>query len=366
MSRIATFYRIRCRAAEIEARARAVAVEQSVEMPVAAIEDSRVLSEIVGQVGAIADQGDGSFSVRIDLALSTTGLEPGQMLNMLFGNSSILDDVTLEDATFPEPVFAAFGGPRGGMARLRLLARAARRAMTCSALKPQGLPVSGLADLAHRLALGGLDYIKDDHGLADQRYSPFADRVAACSEAIGRANRIAGGSAQYVPSIGGNLDQLRDQVARAKATGVSTVLIAPMIAGLANFHALVREFPDIAFIAHPAMAGAAKIAPPLLIGKLFRLFGADATVFPNHGGRFGYSPETCRALAEAARAPWGGLESTVPVPAGGMTVERVPEMLSFYGPDTMLLVGGGLLAAQDRLTEAAQAFTRRVAGHVYA
>jgi ribulose-bisphosphate carboxylase large chain len=243
---------------------------------------------------------------------------------------------------------------------------AGRRALTCSALKPQGIPASALAALAHDLALGGLDYIKDDHGLADQRYSPFHERVAACADSVERANRITGGKTRYVPSIGGNLDQLRHQIERARGVGVSAVLVVPMIAGLANFHALVREFPGVAFMTHPAMAGASRIAPPLLLGKLFRLFGADATVFPNHGGRFGYSPETCRALAAAARSFWGGLAPTMPVPAGGMTTERVAEMLAVYGPDTMLLIGGALLSAQDRLTEATRAFSRRVADHVYA
>jgi ribulose-bisphosphate carboxylase large chain len=42
------------------------------------------------------------------------------------------------------------------------------------------------------------------------------------------------------------------------------------------------------------MIGAARITPPLLLGKLFRLFGADAMIFPHHGGRFGYSAATCR------------------------------------------------------------------------
>jgi hypothetical protein len=42
------------------------------------------------------------------------------------------------------------------------------------------------------------------------------------------------------------------------------------------------------------MIGAARIAPPLLLVKLFRLFGADAMIFPHHGGRFGYSAATGR------------------------------------------------------------------------
>jgi ribulose-bisphosphate carboxylase large chain len=135
-----------------------------------------------------------------------------------------------------------------------------------------------------------------------------------------------------------------------------------MVIGLPAFNALAREYRGLAFMAHPALAGALRFAPPALLGKLFRLFGADATIFPNHGGRFGYTPETCRALADAARAPWHGLRACVPVPAGGMTTERVPEMLDFYGPDTILLIGGNLLAAGERLTEKTAEFVSLVKG----
>jgi len=361
MSRLTAIYRIRSDANAIEERARSIAVEQSVEMPVAAIDDEVVLRDIVGQVERIDDLGQDVFEVRIGLAVATTGAEPGQLLNMLYGNSSIHEDVTLWDAEFPEDLLHAFPGPNKGLDGLRHRVGAVGRAMTCSALKPQGLPPEKLADLARRMAEGGIDFIKDDHGLADQAYSPFAKRVAAVAAAL----RKTGRKTCYLPSLSGNLDEMRAQVEQAQKEGVDFVLIAPMIAGLANFQALVRAYPKMGFMTHPAMAGASRIAPPLLLGKLFRLMGSDATVFPNHGGRFGYSPETCHALAEACRRPFGGRRPSVPVPAGGMTAERVDEMLSFYGPDTMLLIGGALLQARERLAEAAQAFTRRVAqaGH---
>ncbi|MGE3933515.1 MAG: RuBisCO large subunit C-terminal-like domain-containing protein [Rhodospirillaceae bacterium] len=361
MSRIVATYRVRAAAAEIDRRAQAIAVEQSVEMPLAAIDDPTVLADVVGRVDGIADNGDGSFAVRIALAVSTTGPEAGQLLNMLFGNTSIHDDVTLEDAALPAEVAAAFGGPRHGIAGLRRRSGAAGRAMTCSALKPQGLAPAALAALAGRMAAGGIDFIKDDHGMADQAYGRFADRVRACAAAV----RAAGTRTTYLPSLSGDLDSLRAQVRIAHEEGLDAVLVAPMVIGVPAFHALVRAFPEVAFMAHPAMAGAARIAPPLLIGTLFRLLGADAVVFPNHGGRFGYAPATCRALADAARGPAHGLAPAIPVPAGGMTLDRVDEMLDFYGPDTMLLIGGDLLSARERLTEAATAFTRRVAGHRY-
>lgn len=356
---VTAIYRVFSEASAVAARAQAIAVEQSVEMPVSAIDDAFVLSEVVGRVENIADQGDGSFLVRVALAAATTGPEAGQLMNMLFGNSSIHADMELWDVEVPTGMAERFGGPNHGIAGLRRRVGAEGRAMTCSALKPQGLPPKALAELAGRFARGGVDYIKDDHGLADQAYSPFRDRVQACAEAVA----AAGGRTRYAPSLSGNLDAMRRQAETAAAAGLDTLLIAPMITGVAALHTLAREYPDMAFMTHPALAGAARIAPPALLGKLFRLFGADATVFPNHGGRFGYSPETCRALAGTALADWHGLKPTVPVPAGGMTTDRVPEMLEFYDRDVMLLIGGGLLAARERLTEETAAFVRTVKSH---
>jgi ribulose-bisphosphate carboxylase large chain len=356
-SRFTVTYRIRSDAASIEARAQTIAVEQSVEMPLSAIAEPEVLRDVVGVVESIEDCGDGNYDVQIGLAIATTGLEAGQLLNMVYGNTSLHEDVLLLDVEVPPEIAAAFGGPRHGIEGLRGRVHAYGRALTCSALKPQGVTPARLAELAQQFANGGIDFIKDDHGLADQTYSPFADRVAAIAPAVGRTH--------YVPSLSGDLDMMRRQIDTAQRHGIDTVLIAPMIAGWATMQALVRQYPGVAFIAHPTMGGAARIMPDLLIGKLFRLLGADAVIFPNHGGRFGYSPETCRRLAEVAREPWRGMRSVLPVPAGGMTLDRVPEMLDFYGADAMLLIGGSLLAARERLAQETALFTRAVAQHSY-
>ena len=288
-------------------------------------------------------------------------MDAAQLLNMVFGNTSLHEDVTLLDVEIPAELAATFGGPRHGIEGLRHRVGAARRAFTCSALKPQGVSPARLAELAEHFARGGIDFIKDDHGLADQSYSPFAERVTRIAQSIANT----GHGTRYVPSLSGDLDQMRRQIEAACSASIDAVLIAPMLAGWSNVQSLIRQFPEIAFFAHPTMGGAARIAPELLIGKLFRLLGADAVIFPNHGGRFGYTPDTCRRLAETARAPWNGIRPSVPVPAGGMTLDRVPELLDFYGPDAMLLIGGSLLAARDRLTEATAAFTSAVAQHIY-
>ena len=364
--RFTVTYDIRCGAAEIEARAQEIAVEQSVEMPLAAIDDVMVLSDIVGSVQGIADIGGGVFRVRIGLATATVGHDAGQLLNMVFGNTSLHDDVALMDIAIPESLVQVFGGPRHGIAEFRFRLKLHGRALTASALKPQGLAVDALAALAEKLACGGLDFIKDDHGLADQRYSRFAERVSACAAGVARGARSTGHPTRYVPSLTGNLDQLRVQAALARDLGLDCVMLAPMVCGFPAMQAMVRDFPEMAFFAHPSMAGAGKIAPDLLIGKLFRLMGADAVIFPSFGGRFGYSQETCRLLADNARRIEEGMGAALPVPAGGMTVERTGEILDFYGEDTMLLIGGSLLMGRDRVTEETERFTRAVAGHILA
>lgn len=359
--RFTATYRIRCVSAEIERKAEALALEQSVEMPADIIDDGFIREEIVGRLLDVSETGDGAYAVRVALASATVGGEPGQFMNMLFGNSSLHEEVTLEDVELPESMALGFAGPAAGMEGLRRRVKAGRRALTCAAIKPQGLAPEELARLAHRMALGGIDYIKDDHGLADQSYSPFAARVALCAAAVRFAADETGRKTRYVPSLSGDLDRLRKQVEVARDEGLDTLLIAPMVVGIPAFHTLARENRDMAFLAHPAMGGAARIAPPALFGKLFRLFGADGVIFPNHGGRFGYSAATCAGIAAAARAPLAGHLPAAPIPAGGMTLDRLDEILTFYGPDMMLLIGGSLLASGARLTEESARFARHVA-----
>lgn len=364
-SRLTAIYHVCSDARAIEARARAIAVEQSVEMPLSAIEDQHILDEIVGTVEDISEIEPSLYTVRIALAAATVGDDPGQLINMLFGNTSLQDDAILHDAEFPERLVRRYGGPGHGLSGVRARARAAGRALTCSALKPQGLSPARLANLAARFARGGIDYVKDDHGLADQSYSPFAARLEAITDALRTVERETGRRMRYVPSLTGDLDDLRAQATAAQRAGIDTVMVQPMITGLSNFSKLVRENPELAFFAHPALAGASRIAPALLFGKIFRMLGADAVIFPNHGGRFGYSPDTCRHIAETALSDWHGLKAAVPVPAGGMTPERVGEMLDFYGADVMLLIGGALLDARERLTQETAAFVEKVKGHRY-
>jgi ribulose-bisphosphate carboxylase large chain len=282
-------------------------------------------------------------------------------MNMLFGNCSLQPEVELIDVKFPAAFTARFAGPRFGIAGLREATGVQGRPLTCTALKPQGSSVEHLAHLARTFALAGLDVIKDDHGIADQADHPFARRVPAVQRAIAEANRETGGNTLYAPTFSGGARALAAQARIARDNGVRLALVAPLLVGIPAFVELQADL-GIPVMAHPAFAGASRIAPAVLLGTLLRLFGADAVIFPNHGGRFSYSRETCLDIARRAREPWDSVRPCLPVPAGGMSVERVGEMVSGYGEDVMLLIGGGLLIARERLSEKSRDFVQAVRG----
>jgi ribulose-bisphosphate carboxylase large chain len=360
MSWLDVTYRVRAAPEHLDAIAKAIALEQSVEVPAEVIRDAFVAEHIAGRVGHVRRGDDGWHEVRIRLASATTGYDVAQTLNMLFGNSSLHDHVELVDVDFPAEFLSQFHGPRFGIGGIRELLGVDQRPLTCAALKPQGLPPERLAALCHTLALAGIDVIKDDHGLADQSYAPFAARVAACQRAVAHAHRETGQTTLYAPSLVGSPRALSAQAQVARGEGAQMVLLAPALIGMPAFAELVSEELDVPVLAHPSYAGAVRVAPAFLLGKWFRMLGADAVIFPNFGGRFAFSEQACADIARNARAPWSKLRPALPVPGGGLSVERAREIVAFFGPDVMLLIGGSLLAAGEHLLQRAQAFVGAV------
>jgi ribulose-bisphosphate carboxylase large chain len=92
-----------------------------------------------------------------------------------------------------------------------------------------------------------------------------------------------------------------------------------------------------------------------MYGVFQRLAGSDISVFPNVGGRFGFSVDECLSIADACRAPDGIGRAMMPSPGGGMSVERAGDMVSMYGEDVVFLLGGSLLRAGDAIGDAVRA-----------
>lgn len=346
MSRIVFHYHVAAEPGKIAARAESLLLEQTVELSRAVASDDWVRAHIIGEVLSIEPRDSGGFAVAVEQPLRTTALDPAQFLNVAFGNSSLQPDVKLVGVEPPDAFFETFRGPRFGAGVLREKLGAHRRALTATALKPMGLPAEKLAALAYSFAVAGIDIVKDDHGLADHDFCPFEQRVELCQRAVEKANAETGGHTIYAPNLIGSPASVHRQFAFAREAGAGAVLLAPMLVGPALLHELAGA-AALPIIAHPAFGGSEWIAPEVLFGDIFKWFGADASIYPHLGGRFSYSRETCLSLAARLNSSTHGLKPAFPVPAGGIKTGRVREVLSFYGVETILLVGGSLLESGD-------------------
>jgi len=365
--RFRVVYRLAGGEAEAREKAREICLEQTVEFPADLVPEGDIREQIVGRVEAFEARGEGKWEAVISYAVETSGFELTQLFNVIFGNSSLKPGLRVERLELPEALLRAFKGPRFGRAGWRALLGAPDRPLLCTALKPMGLPPKALADLAYQFALGGIDIIKDDHGLADQPFAPFRERVALCAEAVARANRESGQKCIYMPNVTGPADGVIENALFAKEAGAGGLLVAPGLTGLD----IMRQLADddriaLPIMTHPALQGSFVAHPDsglshyALFGQVARLTGADASIFPNYGGRFSFSQENCRRIVAGTAAPMGGIKPIFPAPGGGMSLARVPEMLDLYGRDVIFLVGGGLHQHGPDLVENCRYFRRLV------
>ncbi|MDZ4096707.1 MAG: RuBisCO large subunit C-terminal-like domain-containing protein, partial [Paracoccaceae bacterium] len=301
----------------------------------------------------------GRFRARISYSPDSVGVEFAQLLNVIFGNSSIQKGIRVIGFEPGTSLCARFAGPRFGSAGLRARTGRITGGMIAPVIKPQGLCADDLAKIAYLCARAGADIIKEDHGLADQPMAPFRERVAKITAAVARANAETGGNALYFPNVAGQFDQIEANMRFAAEAGVGGLLVIPGLLGFGLVqHIAANASLNLPVMTHPAFLGPfvlsqdTGISHAVLFGTLQRLAGADISVFPNVGGRFGFTAAECTDIAEACRSVQGPGRPMLPSPGGGMTVDRAAEMAAMYGDDVVYLLGGSLLRHADQIGNA--------------
>lgn len=361
--RFAVSYRILAASgSEARARAEAIALEQTVEVPRDVVPAGFVADTILGRVEEIGPEGADSFRATISYAAESAGGDIAQFLNVVFGNSSIQRGLRVAGIALGDTLSQAFPGPRFGIAGMRRLTGRGHGGLIVPVLKPMGLGPDDLARIAYLCARAGADIIKDDHGLADQPFCRFRARVDKVAAAVARANAETGGQAVYVPNLAGAPGDIDANLRFARDAGARGILILP---GLHGFGLVTRVATDpalnLAVMTHPALLGPHVLTPAtgfdhgVMFGTLQRIAGADISVFPNVGGRFGFSQPECHQIADACRAKDGPGAAILPSPGGGMSVDRAADMVAMYGQDTAYLLGGSLLRLGDQIGEGIRA-----------
>lgn len=384
--KITVTYLITASSQDIKRIAEEIAFEQTVELPKVCIKDKRILDQIVGKVIFIGENAGNvkdrftpleslsrkagfltGFIVKIEYPEITSGFEITQFINLLYGNISFKPNIKIIDIDFSRDFLLSFKGPKFGIEGIRKLLGVFDRPLIATALKPMGLSAEEFAEMCYQFTLGGIDIIKDDHGLVDFPFSSFKERVTKCIRAIKKAEQKTGKRTLYFPNITGRFDDIMKNIEFALETDVGGFLVSPFLIGF-DCVRYISESDLIGkpLMSHPSLSGIFftnsknGISAELVLGKIFRLIGIDCSVYPNFGGRFTFDRGTCLAIVNSLRDDFHHIKKSFPTPAGGINIENVAEIVSFYGNDVILLVGGSLYSKSDNLEDNARYFYKKV------
>ncbi len=337
----------------------ALAIEQSVEMPIETVPSHLKIN--IGSVETVSLIDDTSWKTEIQYSTSLVDGDPTQFLNILFGNSSLQPGVKVLDID-REYLPQICNGPVHGIEQFRKKMGVEKRPLSCTALKPIGLKPGELAERAYQFTRGGIDMIKDDHGIANQSSANFKARVQSVVRAVRKGEQVSGKKTAYFPNITGSAAELIDRYMQAVELGADGVLISPQLSGLSQMHQLAASSMPLPIMAHPAFSGnfvnhpTGGFLPEIYYGLLWRAFGADFVIYPNAKGRFSFSEDTCKAINHECRNSQFKLKLSFPTPGGGIDRSTISTWANKYGNDTVFLVGGSLYQHPDGLEKATKEF----------
>ncbi len=358
-------YNLSGRETDALAAAKDICIEQTVEFPDELINDKFIRDNIFGRLESFNRIKDDLFSADISFAVETTAYEFTQFLNVIFGNISLKPGIIIENIILPDSFLTDFKGPRFGISGLRNILNVFDRPFIASAIKPMGMSSVQFAELTALFSKGGIDIIKDDHGLSSQPFSTFKERVKLCSDVL---NSTCECKTLYFPNITAPFSEIIDRAYYAKEQGAGGILIAPAITGFDCMKYLADdENFGLPIMSHPAfigsyLSGTSGFSHGVLLGTLMRLSGADIVVYPNFGGRFSFSKDECLDISVKCRNDMKHIKTILPSPGGGMNFSNIPEMTSFYGKDVIYLMGGGLFKRSPDLVENCRELSRLVYG----
>ena len=350
--------------ADAESRAANIALEDTVEIPRDVVPAGYIEDVVLGRVETVKAESETTWLARISYHIDAVGRELPQLLNVVLGNASILRGVKAVSLAPNADLLNRFPGAQYGVKGLRALTGRKTGGYVCPVIKPQGSSSEQLAKLCYLTARAGADIVKEDHGLANQDAAPFKERVKLCADAVNRANAERADAGEttkslYFANIGGHGDQVRELAFHAQEAGAHGILIIPGLLGFDAMNRLAQD-PDftLPIMAHPSHLGPYVLSPEfgyshgMLFGQLMRLAGADISVFPNHGGRFGFSVAECEEIVASCHGADGIGKPILPSPGGGMSLDRLSDMKKLYGEDCVYLLGGSLLRFGDNIGDA--------------
>jgi len=271
----------------------------------------------------------------------------------LFGSGS-LKNVRLLDLQFPHEVVRTFKGPKFGIEGVRKLLDTLKsgRPHLGTIIKPKvGLNPKETAKVAYEAAIGGVDFIKDDETLTNQKFCPLDARVSSVMDALDRVKSETGRTVLYAPNITTETYRLLDLADVALKHGAPTLMVDVLPSGFSAVR-LLAEDPSInvPLHVHRCMHAAMTRNPEhgismMVIAKLVRLAGGDQLHTGTAVGKMGEKEKRAEEIVsinDFLKGKFYNLKTTFPVASGGIHPAIVHLNIYKLGKDIVLQAGGGI------------------------
>lgn len=287
--------------------------------------------------------------------LETSGI--ANVLSMVAGNLfglSAINNVRLMDVDFPKAVVRQFPGPRFGIEGVRRIVGTANkpRPHLGTIVKPKvGLDPDQTANVCYEAAMGGVDFIKDDETLVNQRFCPLEERVSKVMGALDKAKSATGQTVLFATNVTAAPDKMVKLAETALDNGANTLMLDIVILGFPTVEWFLKEHDfKVPIHMHRAMHAAFTRNPKhgismLPIAKMARMLGGDQLHTGSGAGKMGSDEERKHELSSivaSLKDEWHGIKTAFPVASGGIHPGFVPANYEFFGKDFVINAGGGI------------------------
>ncbi len=279
----------------------------------------------------------------------------------IFGLKEI-EELRFLDMQLPRKFQRQYPGPKVGIKELRKIVGSRRRPHVGTIVKPKvGLTAKEWAAVAEKAFMGGLDMVKDDENLVDQKFCRWKDRAARVIDAAERAKDETGDGKIYVANITDELPRMLERVDWLVEHGWRQAMIDVYMIGIAGTREIINELHRKRFLIHAHRAGhGAETRGPWGVGyitweKIWRLFGVSSLHTGTGVGKMEGSYLEIKKYGEAAHGDVEAMEPffleqkwdrsikpIMPVASGGLHPGLVEGVVEIYGTDVTIMAGGGV------------------------
>jgi ribulose-bisphosphate carboxylase large chain len=322
-----------------------------------------------GQVEDLTPSGNG---YQVSIRYPTEIFEPGnipQYLSVVAGNLfglSRISTVRLLDVEFPKELIP-FKGPRFGIEGIRKIVGTVDRPHVGTIIKPKvGLTPEDTAAVAYEAAIGGVDLIKDDETLTDQKFCPLAKRLPLVMEQLDRVKSQTGRDVLYAVNISTAGDKILERAEQAKEMGANMLMIDVIVCGFDAIR-VVAEDPSIKLPLHIHRTMHAAITRNREHGiamrpfcRLVRMLGGDQLHTGTVSGKMDHDMQELIGDNRTLTHPWHGINTVFPVASGGLHPGGVEAEIKTLGSDLILQAGGGIHGHPDGTRAGATAMRQAV------